>query len=86
MRAAGVGGVPGESLRRSWGHRLPAPARGWGEEQRRFGRESGDRHEALDPDPGRRWRARRAKGLRRFSTMIIRPPQQGQRRTVEGSL
>ena len=46
MRTAGVGAAPGEGLRRSCGHRLPAPARGWrrGETALRNGKR-GDGHE-----------------------------------------
>src|SRR5271166_1243713 len=66
------------------GHRLPAPARGWrrGETALRNGKR-GDGHEGsilvrvCDGE-----RAGRAHS--KVSAMIIRPPQQGQRRTGEG--
>ena len=66
------------------GHRLPAPARGWrrGETALRNGKR-GDGHEVsilIRVCDGER--AGRAHS--KVSTMIIRPPQQGQRRTGEG--
>jgi len=84
MRAVGVGAAPGKSLRRSWGHRLPAPARGWrrGATALRGGKR-GDRHEVsilIRVGDGER----AGRGPSKVSTMIIRPPQQGQRRTGEG--
>jgi hypothetical protein len=77
MRAAGVSAAPGESLRRSYGHRLPGLARGWrrGGTALRGGKR-GDGHEVSTLiRVGDGERAGRAPW--NVSTMIIRPPQHG---------
>jgi hypothetical protein len=86
MRAAGVGAAAGESLRRSRGHRVRAPACGW--RRRRSALRGGKRHDGHEVSilirVGDGERAGRAPS--KVSTMIIRPPQQGQRRPGEGPL
>jgi hypothetical protein len=77
MRAAGVSAAPGESLGRSYGHRLPGLARGWrrGGTALRGGKR-GDGHEVSTLiRVGDGERAGRAPW--NVSTMIIRPPQHG---------
>ena len=86
MRAAGVGAAAGESLRRSRGHRVRAPACGW--RRRRSALRGGKRHYGHEVSilirVGDGERAERAPS--KVSTMIIRSPQQGQRRPGEGPL
>jgi hypothetical protein len=83
MRAAGVYAAAGESLQRSRGHRVRAPACGWRRRRSALrGGKRGDCHEVSiligvgdDECAGRT--------PSKVSTMIIRPPQQGQRRPDE---
>src|SRR5271165_204386 len=82
VRAAGEGAAPGEGLASLRGRRLPAPARGWrrrrGEKWLRGGKRSDDHEVSIRMRLGDGDLAGR--GPSKVSTMIIRPPQHGQRR------
>jgi hypothetical protein len=82
VRAAGEGAAPGEGLASLRWRRLPAPARGWrrrrGEKWLRGGKRSDDHEVSIRMRLGDGDLAGR--GPSKVSTMIIRPPQHGQRR------
>src|ERR1700756_4599558 len=85
MGGASVGAAAGKGLRSGRGHRAPAPARDWrGKASGLQGGMGGDGHEvSIVIRLGGGGRAGRAPS--NVSTMIIRPPQHGQRRAGKTS-